>query len=376
VESIEGEEMPIDLIAELKNLWNERATILKVVGGVLAIGLFIYLFSQRYYSSDITLMPEVQSPESTASQLLRQYGGFLGIGGGTQTNYSETISVDLYPEIIVSTPFQLELIQEELYFAKHDTMVSLYTYYHDIRDVPFFEWAGEFLEDITFGLPGTIKRLFSSGSSERPPVNFEAYEGREGPFDLDGRISQVISYTGDRISIQQEPQTGFVVIRAELPDPEASAQLVRVVKEKLTEYVTEYRTEKAMNDLEFVQRQYIEAKKRFQEAQDSLAAFRDRNRNLATAQARTQEQILEAEYDLRFDVYNSLAQRLEQSKMRVQEETPVFSMLEPVTISGSPSTPDPVVIFMGSVFLGFFFGVCYIYMRRFYYYFIREFESK
>lgn len=373
IESIRDEEMPIDLIGEIKDLWNKRITILKVAGIIFGIGLIIFLFSERLYNSRITLMPETVSPESTTSQLLRQYGGFLGIGGPDAIS-SEIISPDLYPEIIISTPFQLELIQEELYFSNHDTTVSLFTYYHEIREPPLFERLGEFLEDITIGLPGTLKSLFSSSSS-RPAVNFEAYEG-EGPFNLDGRISKVISYTSELISIYREPQTGFVVIDADLPDPQASGQLVKAVKKQLTEYVTEYRTEKVTADLEFVRNQYEQAKREFQAAQDSLAEFRDRNRNLATALAQTQEQRLQAENDLRFDVYNSLAQRLEQAKLKVQEETPVFSTLEPVRISGSPDSPDPTVIFTGSVFLGLFFGIGFIYMRRFYFYFMQEFKSK
>lgn len=375
IESIEDEERPIDLIGEMKSLWRERATIFKVAGTVIGIGLIVFLFSERLYNSNITLMPEVQDPESASSQLLRQYGGMLGISGGV-TNSSETISVDLYPEIVESTPYQLELIQEELYFAEYDTTVSLFTYYHEIREPPFFDRAGTFLWNMTFGLPGTIKGLFSSNSSERPDVNFEAYKEKEGPFDLDGRISQVINFTSGLISVEQQPQTGFILISAELPDAVASAQLVKAVKKQLTEYVTEYRTEKVMADLKYIRVQYNTAKERFQQAQDSLASFRDRNMNLATARAQTQEQRLQAEYDLRFQVYNSLAQRLEQSKLKVQEETPVFSTLEPVKIPGAPSSPNATRILLGSIFLGLFLGVTFIYMRRFYNYLVHEFKSR
>lgn len=356
-------------------MWDNLYTILTVAGIVFGIGLIIFLFSERLYDSSITLMPESQSQESSASQLLRRYGGYLGIGGRAETS-GETISPDLYPEIIVSTPFLLELVQEDLHFSNHDTTVSLYTYYHELYEPPFFEQAGNFLWDITLGLPGTIKGLFSDNTTPLPPVNFEAYEDREGPIDLDSRIGQVTNYVTDLISIQRQPQTGFVVINAQLRDPVASAELVKVVKEQVTKYVTEYRTEKAMSDLEFVRKQYQQAEKEFRVAQDSLANFRDRNRNLATAQAQTREQRLQAEYDLRFEVYNSIAQQLEQAKLKVQEQTPVFSTLEPVSISGSPDTPNAEVIFIGSIFLGIFFGVAYVYIRQFYFYLLPKFKSR
>ncbi|MDZ7808047.1 MAG: hypothetical protein U5K71_13160 [Gracilimonas sp.] len=65
-------------------------------------------------------------------------------------------------------------------------------------------------------------------------------------------------------------------------------------------------------------------------AQIALADFRDSNQGALTNRARTQEQQLQSEYDLAFNLYNGLTQEYEQAKLRVQEETPVFKVLQPV----------------------------------------------
>ena len=378
VESINDEEVPIDFIAELRRLWDERFSILKVVISIIAIGCILYVFGEQNYSASITLMPESQSQESGTSRILQQYGGLIGVGG-SGTGVSDAISVDLYPEIIVSTPFQVELVQESLNYSKYDTTVSIYTYYHQYREKPPFEKAGDFIWNMTIGLPGTLTQVFSSsGKNEAKDleVDFEKYEDKDGPLNLDGKISKAINHINERISVQRQPQTGFVIINAEYTDPHATAGLVKAVKKLLTGYVTEYKTEKAKEDLAYIKEQYEIAKNRYESSQDSLAEFLDQNKNLATAQARNKEERLQSENNLRFQVYNSLAERLERAKLNVQEETPVFSTLEPVSIPGSPSSPDLFRIMLGSIFLGLFLGIIYIYIKRFIFYFINEFKTR
>ena len=43
-------------------------------------------------------------------------------------------------------------------------------------------------------------------------------------------------------------------------------------------------------------------------------------------------QELQSQYDLTFNLYNSLSQRQEQAKLNLQEETPVISVLQPVSV--------------------------------------------
>ncbi|MDZ7692664.1 MAG: hypothetical protein U5K69_16310 [Balneolaceae bacterium] len=99
-----------------------------------------------------------------------------------------------------------------------------------------------------------------------------------------------------------------------------------------------------MDDLEFAEQQMERAEQRFQEIQTKLAEFRDSNVNLATARAQTREQQLQSEYDLAFNVYNSLAQQVEQARMRVQEQTPVVSILQPIQIPIDDTTSGLMIL--------------------------------
>ena len=74
------------------------------------------------------------------------------------------------------------------------------------------------------------------------------------------------------------------------------------------------------------------AELRFEEAQINLAKFRDSNQGILTASARTEEQRLDSEYSIAFNLYNTLTQQYEVAKLELQEETPLFKTLEPVQV--------------------------------------------
>ena len=52
-----------------------------------------------------------------------------------------------------------------------------------------------------------------------------------------------------------------------------------------------------------------------------------------------------------FNVYNTLAQKLEQDKLRVQEQTPIYTIIEPATVPLKASAPKKVLILIGFLFI-------------------------
>ena len=124
----------------------------------------------------------------------------------------------------------------------------------------------------------------------------------------------------------------------------------------LQRYITEFKIEKARVDLEFIQQRYNEAKKSYQTIQQQLASFRDRHMNMSTSIAKTEEERLTNEYILVTGVYTELAKVLEQAKIHVKEETPVFTIIKPVSVPTEKSRPNRPVILMIFVFFGLIAG--------------------
>lgn len=345
----------IDLMEIFFFFWDRKDTIGKVIGIFFVLGIVVVIFSRVEYEASATLLPESQSSQGGPSQLLQQYGGMFGIGGGGQN--TNGISTSLYPDVIASLPYQVELINEPIYFSSLDTTLTPQEYFNNIYPPS----ALDYIKKYTLGLPNQLIGLFKSSEGGKSPPLVDKIN-RDSVISLASKQRSAAGRMKSRININQEE--GLITLTAEMPDPHASAEIGRAGIELLKEYVEEYRTQKANKELEFTREQVEQAKKRFEEAQMKLAEFRDSNVNIATARAQTREQELQSQYDLRFDIYNRLAQNLEQAKIKVQEDTPVFTTIEPFQIPTSNSKPNTGLILLASVFVGLIAGIIYVIIHK------------
>ena len=65
-----------------------------------------------------------------------------------------------------------------------------------------------------------------------------------------------------------------------------------------------------------------------------------------SAKAQTEEQRLNSEYQVAFNLYNGLTQQYEEAKLKVQEETPVFKTLEAVQVPLEDETSGTMILLM------------------------------
>ena len=333
------DEDEIDLLELAKTIWNKRMFILKIVGIGAFLGVIVALLSPKEYKSTSTLMPEYSTEsQGGASSLLSQYGGLLGISGGSYNSNSNAIRVDLYPNIVQSTNFQMQLMQQPFYFSDIDTTATLFEYYTELNSAGVLGFVAEY----TIGLPGKIlgailpkKELMTSvpGSSEESLV-----------LNLSKDEFGVISTLRQKITASLDEESGIVSVTVTLPDNVAAAAVTEYTIRELTEYLTEYRTEKVLRDLTFVEEQLATAEVRFEAAQLALAEFRDSNQGNLSARAQTDEQRLNSEYQIAFNLYNGLTQQYEEAKLKVQETTPVFKTLEPVQVPINDETSEATIL--------------------------------
>ena len=333
------DEDEIDLLELAKTIWNKRMFILKIVGIGAFLGVIIALLSPKEYKSTSTLMPEYSTEsQGGASSLLRQYGGLFGVSGGSYNSNSNAIRVDLYPNIVQSTNFQMQLMQQPFYFSDIDTTATLFEYFTELNSAGVLGFVAEY----TIGLPGKIlgailpkKELMTSvpGATEESLV-----------LNLSKEEFEVINTLRGKISASLDEESGIVSVTVTLPDNVAAAAVTEYTIRELTEYLTEYRTEKVLRDLTFVEEQLATAEVRFEAAQLALAEFRDSNQGNLSARAQTDEQRLNSEYQIAFNLYNGLTQQYEEAKLKVQETTPVFKTLEPVQVPINDETSGAMIL--------------------------------
>lgn len=150
-----------------------------------------------------------------------------------------------------------------------------------------------------------------------------------------------------------------------MPQAKAAAQMVQKAQVLLQDAITDFKIQKAKDQLAFVGERYAEKEKEANLAQQKLANFRDRNKNVSTAKAQTELERLTAEYNLVYGVYSELAKQLETQKIQVKENTPVFTVIEPVSVPIQKSKPKRAMILVIWTFLGGIVGVGMVFGKEF-----------
>jgi uncharacterized protein involved in exopolysaccharide biosynthesis len=355
------QEDEIDLVEIIKFLWDSRRTILIITAVFIGIGLFVALLSTPQYRVETRILPEIQQRGGGSSDLLRQLAGRTGIQISSG-NY-EALRPDLYPRVLSSTPFFYDLLDEEIRVSTLDEPVTVQTYVEEhMRGNPVLGAARRY----TIGLPRTILGLMRSAARKKEePGTLDT--ASLGVPQLSSAEYNAIGALSGRIESDMDMQAWIITVSVEFPDPLAAAYIAELTVNYLSDYVIEYKTEKSQKDLQFIEDRYEEKQARFFEAQQRLARFQDANRNIVSAAVQTEEQRLQHQYTLAFSLYNELAQRREDARIRVQEETPVVKMLEPVKVPRERSQPKRARIIVMYTLVGGVIGVGFVFGRREYF---------
>jgi hypothetical protein len=352
----------VDIWDLVRIVWNGRFMIVIIALFFAGAGVFHVSNGPIEYVSDAVLLQEAQGQRtSSAERFLQNFGGTFGI---SQTERSGSLSADMMTRILQSETFLYDFIYEEIEFDRFEESMTIHEFFNNHYETPFRNEIYSFVRSYTVGFPSKALnyvlnfQLFESEEDEEIVEDLVQIDDRLLSFSSDER--RPITELAERITMSIDGS--FVTIQTRMPDRKAAAMLNVLAIERIQEYVVDYQLEKARQNLGFIQKQKEQAKERYEDAQTALAEFRDGNINLSTNIARTDEERLTNQRNLTFNIYNSIAVELEQAQLRLQEETPIFSVLQksslPTTSLGS-SNRLVVVLFIlgGMVGVAMVFGV-------------------
>ncbi|MDR0961369.1 MAG: chain-length determining protein [Mediterranea sp.] len=326
----------IDLLELARKIWAARKLILKNCGYAAVIGLVIAFSIPRSYTTSVMLAPESKNRMSGVSGLAAMVGVNINQDAG-----EDALSPELYPDIVASTPFLLELFDVRVHDRRGRIDTNLYTYLDEYQRAPW--WS--VVISAPFRLLRWVVNLFSDDKEDQ-----EASK-KADPFWLTKDQAAVAKSLAESIGVGVDKKTGIITLQVTMQDPLISAMLTDTVLSKLQTYITDYRTRKARHDLAFAEQLYNEAKSNYTQAQANYAAFADANRNIALLSYRAEQDRLQNEVNLTYGVYSQVAQQVQMAKAKVQEITPVYAVVEPASVPLYPSKPRKALILVGFVFM-------------------------
>lgn len=351
-EKNQSESDEIDLIELARYLWNRKFFVIKITSVFLCIGIFIAVLSPKEYTASTILLPQVSSAKNSGSVGALAALAGISMGAGNSTELAPV----MYPKIVSSMPFQLELINEKYHCPGVDEPISLLSYYTKYLKPNTLSKIKKY----TVGLPGTILSTFKGKESS-------VELGDESPIfiSLTAQEQSVIDAVSGQISMEINDKDGYVNIQTTVGDAVLAAELTQKTQDLLQKYITKYKVAQAEGQLEFVESRLKEKEDEFIRAQNELALYRDRNQNVSSSLALTEMERLQTKYNLTFSVYSELAKQYESALLKVKENTPVFTVIEPVQLPHAPSAPNKMLIVIIWLFLGGFISVGILFARKF-----------
>ncbi|REA62507.1 hypothetical protein DSL64_09675 [Dyadobacter luteus] len=296
-------------------------------------GIAISFLRPKRYTAQTILLPEYKIGKTNS---------FFSMAVGANENGAEKLIPDLYPTILNSSPFGQYLLKTPIVDEANNNYPSLEKYLARSSN-------GNWLNQFSF--------------SEKQPVVKPVVKPQIVGLSvqaLTNEEEQNIKSAKSLIKTTVDTENGIIKIECELVDPVVAAILVEASKTYLTNYVEEYRTSKTELQEDFLEKRVKEVKKRQENAEYALQSYRDRNRNSFLNVARIEEQRLQAEYTLAQSIYSDLAFKLEQSKIKVKEERPVFKVLEPTRVPLVKSSPNRPLFGLITGAIGAFLMLIYI----------------
>ena len=328
----------LDIFEIVNTLWKAKKKIIisAVVGAV--VGLVIAFSMPATYQSKVAFAPET---ETNVGSGVSSIASMMGVN---LDNSVDAISVDMFPDVIYSTPFVFKLFSlpvetkdglktDLLDYIKNHQKKAWWTY---VFEAPF----------------KALYWLINLGKEEEPEVEAGSLDIRQLP-----KIERdIVRYFPDMATIEVNKKTGRIDISVIMQDPNVAAILLDGIIDNLKDYMIGYRTSKERQDVENLEVICSQRKQEYYGAQKAYADFADANKNLIKYSEQAEQLKLKQEMQLAYQVYSQVATQLEGARIKEQQSKPVFFVIEPVAVPVKKHAPSKAKLLIAFAFLGVVFS--------------------
>ncbi|MBS5057235.1 chain-length determining protein [Bacteroides sp.] len=332
------EEIEIDLMDLLRKVIGIRKKIYKAAGIGLVIGLIVAISIPKQYTVEVTLSPEVGNNKGGGLSGLA--ASFLG-SGVSMGDGTDALNASLSADIVSSTPFLLELSNMKVPVSGSEE-ISLSSYLNEESS----PWWG-----YVIGFPGMVIGGVKSLFTENEDESISSDKASRGTIELSKKEFQKIESLKRKITASVDKKTSMTTVSVTLQSPKVAAVVADSVVKKLQEYIIDYRTSKSKEDCLYLEKLFKERQQEYYEAQRKYADYMDSHDNIILQSVRTEQERLQNDMSLAYQIYSQVASQLQVARAKVQEEKPVFAVVEPAVVPLEPSGTSRKVYVLAFIFL-------------------------
>lgn len=329
------EQEKIDIISLFNKVLSKKWIVAKWIGVGILIGLIIAFSIPKSYKTKIEFITSSKINQKDGVNALASLAR-INLGSGDAT---DVLSPEVYYNILMSTSFVKELLEITVEDENQNINTSLYNYYSEHQKVAWWNYI--------IKLPNYIRKIFRK-DNER--VELAAFNR----FYISKEENEIIEQLQLSYSIKNDDKTGITIFEYAAQSPILTAFVADTLISKLQEYIIRERTKKAKIDFYNTQKLYEQSKDDYVKLLNEYAQFIDENKNIISAKYEVNRKHKEDEMNLAYSVYNQMAQQLQLAQIKVQDDTPVFTIIQPATIPIYPIVSKTKVLIIITLLAGIF----------------------
>ena len=316
----------IDLIQLLKKVYKGKKIIFIVTFVFTLTGIFYTLSQPNQFTSSTIFIPQLSSGAKSGASSLSGLASLAGVNLGGIGESSSEFPANLYPNIVNSVPFKLDLLFSKI--EVNSNAISIREYYSNPEN---------FSEN--------LKR-----------IDFD----KNNIYSISENDELLFNKISSKLTLELNQKEGFITISVTDKNNRVAAQIAKIAKDLLQDKIIKFKNQSSKAILDFSIKQYNESKLSFEALQDETAIFVDKNQNISSSLYQNKLNRLESDLEVSRSVLIQLASQVEQSKLYLNKNTPVFITIQPVTIPFLKSGPfrSREVIFY--ILIGFVLSLGYI----------------
>lgn len=335
----------IDLRIVAKKIWDNRRLFYKVLPITFVLSC-IFIFSiPRYYTTETMLAPEMEGSMGggTLGSIAASFGFDL-----SEMQTTDAITPLLYPSLMEDNGFVTSLFNIKVKDQDGEINTTYHDYLKKYQKKAWFKYPIDWIKKI---VKNVLPKNKSRGGSN---------EGKFDPYNLSMEENEIAEVIRDKISINIDKKTGVISIEATAQDPLICRILTDSVKERLQDFITEYRTNKARIDYEYYKQLVQDAKHEYEKTRQIYGSMSDANTKISLRSVELKLEDMENDMQLKFNAYTTLNTQLQAANAKVQERTPAFTLLKGADVPVKPSGPKRMIFVAGMLILAFIGTIFYI----------------
>lgn len=335
-----------DIISICILLWNKKKLIIRNCAIAFVLAVVVAFSIPKEYTSEISVAPELYVSESGLGSLTAM-AQMVGVDMG-ESLAKEAIYPDLYPEIVSSTPFLVDLLSLQVETKDGEIKTDMYDYLMHHQKEPWWSMLVKGAKDL--------------------------FKGKSEGEDVDIREANSMQFTREQIlllesfasmlDVKMSKTTSLMTVSATMQDPLVAAIVAQAIAEKLQLYVDKYHTAKERENVAYLENLYKESMEKYKAVQKEYISYTDSHLNPLLASVKVKQSDLENEMQLAYSISTQVFQQLETANARLQEKKPIMIVVQPATVPFKASSPKKLLMVFIYVFFAFFFTSAWIIVRN------------